>query len=202
VYFLQGTQHYSALKSGIAFLPFAAGIVVAAGLASSLLPRVGPRPLMVGGFAASALAMAWFTRLRVDSSYVTHVLPALIVMSVGVGFAFVALNSTALTGVDDRDAGVASALVNTTQQVGGSLGIALLNTIAATATTNYIADHGVASASAAAVHGYTVAFSWALGSLVLATILSLVLISAHRADSEQTDGETAFEHAEELAAIL
>ncbi len=207
VYYLQGTQHYSALKSGVAFLPFAGGIVVAAGIASSLLPRVGPRPLMVGGFAAGALAMASFTQLKVNSGYATHLLPGLIVMSVGVGFAFVALNSTALIGVDDRDAGVASALVNTTQQVGGSLGIALLNTIAATATANYITTHGVAAASAGAVHGYSVAFIWAFGALVAAAALSLVLISAQRGDGSVGngavgDGETPFEHAEELGAIL
>ena len=201
VYYLQGTQHYSALKSGLAFLPFAGGIVVAAGLASNLLPRIGPRPLMAGGFGASALAMAWFTQLKVDSSYVTHVLPALIVMSVGAGFAFVALSSTALIGVDERDAGVASALVNTTQQVGGSLGVALLNTIAATATAHYIADHGIAHAAAGAVHGYTVGFAWSFGALVLATVLSVVLISAHRGTALLAD-ETELEHAEELASIL
>jgi EmrB/QacA subfamily drug resistance transporter len=201
VYYLQGTEHYSALKSGVAFLPFAGGIVVAAGLASSLLPRIGPRPLMTGGFAAAALAMASFTQLKVDSSYATHVLPGLIVMSVGMGFAFVALNSTALVGVHDDDAGVASALVNTTQQVGGSLGIALLNTIAATATTHYITNHGSSSASAGAVHGYAVAFVWGVGALVLATVLSVVMVTAHRGGT-QPDGETVFEHSEELGAIL
>jgi EmrB/QacA subfamily drug resistance transporter len=205
VYYLQGTLGYSAVKSGLAFLPFSAGIMVAAGLASSLLPRVGPRPLMVGGTAMAALGMAWFTRIRVDSSFAVHVLPAEIVMSLGMGFAFVALSSTALIGVADRDAGVASALVNTTQQVGGSLGTALLNTIAATATLHYISAHGADSASAGAVHGYTVAFTWGLGALVLAVILSLVLVTKQRRpgteDAEATGRETAFEHAEELGSI-
>ncbi len=161
---------------------------------------------MAGGFAAAALAMASFTQIKVDSSYATHVLPGLIVMSVGVGFAFVALNSTALIGVDDHDAGVASALVNTTQQVGGSLGIALLNTIAATATANYIVDHGAASAERRR----------------RARLLGRVRLGRRRpgagdgvvgrADQRPArdgswrrqvgDGETAFEHAEELGAIL
>jgi predicted MFS family arabinose efflux permease len=201
VYYLQSTQHYSALKSGLAFLPVTGGVIFAAGLSSALLPRIGPRILMAGGFATMALGIAVFTQLKVDSSYPTHVLPGLIVMSVGLGFAFPALNSTALIGVDEHDAGVASALVNTTQQVGGSLGIALLNTIAATATTHYIAHHGTASASAGAVHGYSVAFFWVLGALVLAMVLSVVLISAHRSPSPH-DGETAFEHAEELGSIF
>jgi EmrB/QacA subfamily drug resistance transporter len=209
VYYMQGTLHYSALKSGLAFLPFSAGIVVAAGLASGLLPRIGPRPLMAGGTAAAAVAMAWFTQIKVDSSFTTHVLPAEIVMSLGIGFAFVALSSTALVGVADRDAGVASALVNTTQQVGGSLGTALLNTIAASATIHYIRGHGANSASVAAVHGYTVAFVWSLGALILAVVLSLVLVTKQRrpAFSDDTDStssasdETTFEHAEELGAI-
>ena len=205
VYYMQGTLRYSALKSGLAFLPFSVGIVVAAGLASSLLPRFGPRPLMVGGTLAAALGMVLFMQIKVESSYVTNVLPAEIVMSLGMGFAFVALSSTALIGVEDRDAGVASALVNTTQQVGGSLGTALLNTIAASATVSYISIHGAGSAEAGAVHGYTVAFAWGLGALILAAILSLVLVTKQRpaapAGDDNGDDETPFEHAEELAAI-
>jgi EmrB/QacA subfamily drug resistance transporter len=203
VYYMQGTLHYTALKSGLAFLPFSAGIVVAAGLASGLLPRIGPRPLMVGGTAAAALGMAWFMQLKADSGFTMHVLPAEIVMSLGMGFAFVALSSTALIGVDDRDAGVASALVNTTQQVGGSLGTALLNTIAASATAHYITTHGADSTREAAVHGYTVAFTWGLGALILAIVLSLVLVTKQRrpATGDSNSDETAFEHAEELGAI-
>jgi EmrB/QacA subfamily drug resistance transporter len=211
VYYMQGTLHYSALKSGLAFLPFSAGIVVAAGMASGLLPRIGPRPLMFGGTTMAAIGMALFTQIKVDSSFVSHVLPAEIVMSLGMGFAFVALSSTALIGVDDRDAGVASALVNTTQQVGGSLGTALLNTIAASATVHYIADHGASSGAAGAVHGYTVAFTWGLGALILAAILSLVLITKQKgaapsdhvaSSSVEDDGQTTFEHAEETSIVL
>jgi EmrB/QacA subfamily drug resistance transporter len=204
VYYLQGTLHYSALKSGLAFLPFSAGIVVAAGMASNLLPRIGPRPLMVGGTVGSALGMAWFTQIKANSNFAAHVLPAEIVMSLGMGFAFVALSSTALIGVQDRDAGVASALVNTTQQVGGSLGTALLNTIAASATAHYIINHGAGSAREGAVHGYTVAFTWGLGALILAAILSLVLVTKHRPApiNEVKTDESVFEHAEELGAIL
>ncbi|MFN2560578.1 MAG: MFS transporter [Jatrophihabitans sp.] len=205
VYYMQGTLHYSALRSGLAFLPFSGGIVVAAALASTLLPRIGPRPLMVSGTIGAALGMAWFTRLTADSGFALHVLPAEIVMSLGIGFAFVALSSTALIGVDARDAGVASALVNTTQQVGGSLGTALLNTIAASATVNYIASHGSGSAREGAVHGYTVAFTWGLGALLLAAVLSLVLVTKQRGPVVSPDDEspeTVLEHAEELGAIL
>jgi EmrB/QacA subfamily drug resistance transporter len=204
VYYMQGTLQYSAVRSGLAFLPFSAGIVVAAGLASALLPRIGPRPLMVGGTIASAVGMLLFMQIKVDSSFVSRVLPAEIVMSLGMGFAFVALSSTALIGVDARDAGVASALVNTTQQVGGSLGTALLNTIAASATVHYISSHGAGSVAVGTVHGYTVAFTWGLGALILAAVLSLVLVTKQRppAVDDGSESETVFEHAEELGAIL
>ncbi|RNL62750.1 DHA2 family efflux MFS transporter permease subunit [Nocardioides marmoriginsengisoli] len=201
VYYMQGTLHYSAVKSGLAFLPFSVGVVAGAGVASSLLPRIGPRPLMVGGTAAAAIGMALFAQITVDGSYLSTVLPAQIVVSVGMGLAFVALSSTALVGVEDHDAGVASALVNTTQQVGGSLGTALLNTIAATATANYISANGAGQVAEGLVHGYTVAFTWSLGALILATILSLALVTKQRPQSEIEGAETAFEHAEELLLI-
>lgn len=202
VYYLQGTLHYSALTSGLAFLPFSGGVIVASTIASSLLPRVGPRVLMTGGTAAAAAAMGWFTQLTPHSGFAAYVLPAEIVMSLGVGFAFVALSSTALSGISARDAGVASALVNTTQQVGGSLGTALLNTIAASVTASYITAHGVGAAAAGTVHGYTVAFTWCVGALLLAAVLSLLLV-ARRPRTGPDDGvETALEHAEELGSIL
>ncbi len=201
VYYMQGTLHYSAVKSGLAFLPFSVGVVVGAGLASGLLPRIGPRPLMVGGSLAAAVGMFLFAQITVEGSYLSHVLPAQIVMSVGLGLAFVALSSTALIGVDDQDAGVASALVNTTQQIGGSLGTALLNTLAATATVSYITVHGAGQTAEGVVHGYTVAFAWGLGALILAAVLSLVLVTKQRPPAEVEGDETAFEHAEELALI-
>jgi EmrB/QacA subfamily drug resistance transporter len=201
VYYMQGTLHYSALKSGLAFLPFSVGVVVGAGLASGLLPRIGPRPLMVGGTVAAAVGMALFTQITVHGSFVSHVLPAQLFMSVGLGLAFVALSSTALVGVEDHDAGVASALVNTTQQVGGSLGTALLNTLAASATVSYLAAHGAGQTAEGVVHGYTVAFTWGLGALILAAVLSLVLVTKQRPPALVEGDETPFERAEELAII-
>jgi EmrB/QacA subfamily drug resistance transporter len=201
VYYMQGTLQYSAVKSGLAFLPFSVGVVVGAGVASGLLPRIGPRPLMVGGTLASAAGMLLFMQIEVEGSFLTTVLPAQILMSVGMGLAFVALSSTALVGVDDHDAGVARALVNTTQQVGGSLGTALLNTLAATATATYIGTHGVARTAEGLVHGYTVAFTWGLGALLLAALLSAVLVTKQRPAATPEGEETPFEHAEELAII-
>ena len=182
-FYLQGTLHYSALKSGFAFLPFSAGIIVSAMLASQALPRVGPRWLMAGGLLAAMLGMLWFTQIGLHTSYVAHVLPAEIVMSMGLGFVFVPFSSSALIGVAPHDAGVASALVNATQQVGGSLGTALLNTVAASASTSYLVTHHSALARyLAPVHGYTTGFEVGAGVLILATVSTILLIRASRQD--------------------
>ncbi len=182
-YYFQATLGWSALRSGFAFLPFSAGIIFSAGLTSQLLPRFGPRILMTTGTLMAAAGMLWLTRITVENTYLTHVLPAELLMSIGMGFVFVPLASTALIGVGDHDAGVASALVNTTQQVGGSLGTALLNTIATTATAAFIVQHGNEGPTAIAqgyVHGYTQAFTVSAILLLVAAVVAYVFISPGR----------------------
>src|SRR5206468_3933461 len=126
-YYFQGTLHYSPLRSGIAYLPFSGALIVTAVAGSALLPRVGPRAMMtVGGILATG-AMLWLTRLRIDSPYPSFILPAFVIMAVGMALVFVPLGNTSLNGVSDHDAGVASATLNPTQQDGGSLGRALPN---------------------------------------------------------------------------
>ena len=150
-YYFQQILGYSAIKTGFAFLPFSVGIVAGAALASQLLPRIGPRPLIVGGLLLGGGGLVVFTQVGTRRPYLTQLLPAELMTSLGVGTAFVPLSSTALIGVDPSDAGVASALVNTAQQTGGSLGVAFLNTVAASATTSYLATHhGGGSVTAAA----------------------------------------------------
>jgi EmrB/QacA subfamily drug resistance transporter len=188
-YYLQGVLHYSALKAGLAFLPFAFGIIVAAGGSTGLVPRIGPRIPMTVGLLIAAGGLAWLTQIGVHSDYWIHVAPQLILMSVGLGIAFPAFSSTALIHVADRDAGVASALVNTTQQIGGSLGTALLNTLAATATASYIVAHGVAATQAGIVHGFAVAFAVGAALLALGAVVSAVLISAGPSEISVGDGE-------------
>jgi hypothetical protein len=146
---------------------------------------------MVVGLLTGAVGLLWFTRLGVDSSYLAHVLPPEVLVSFGMGLSFVPMSSTALIGVDPKDAGVASALVNTTQQVGSSLGTALLNTIAASAAAAFLASrsHTAETARAAVVHGYTTAFTVSAVLLLLAAAASLGLIRATRRDV-QTGGET------------
>jgi EmrB/QacA subfamily drug resistance transporter len=179
-YYFQVNLGYSPLKSGFAFLPFSAGIIVAAGLASTLLPRTGPKPLMVTGLVGATAGLLYLTQLHTGSSWVSHVLPAEIVMSVGLALVFVPLSSIALYGVAPRDAGVASAMLNTTQQVGGALGTALLNTLYASAVAGYLTSHVAGAGGAQALqfdaflHGYRVAFL--VGGLMLAAALVVVVV--------------------------
>ncbi len=177
-YYFQQVLHYSALRAGVAFLPFAVGIILAAAASTTLVPRIGARVPMTLGLLIGAAGLAWLTKIGVHTSFWTHVLPPEILMSVGLGLAFPPLSSTALIRVRDQDSGVASALVNTTQQIGGSLGTALLNTLAATATANYIAAHGRAFAPAGIVHGFSVAFALGAGLLVLAAVVCAVFVTS------------------------
>ncbi|MBL7500065.1 MFS transporter [Frankia sp. CNm7] len=187
-FYFQQTLHYSALRSGFAFLPFSAGIVVGAGMASQLLPRFGPKLLMVVGSALAVVGLLLLTQVGLDTGYASHVLPAEILISFGMGLAFVPMSSVSLIGVAEHDAGVASALANTTQQVGGSLGIALLNTVYATVVTNYLGDHGFGPAAEAQsqIEGYTVSFAWSAGLMAVALVVVLILVRAKKSDVAAT----------------
>jgi EmrB/QacA subfamily drug resistance transporter len=181
-YYFQGTLHYSAMKSGFAFVPFSLGIIGGAAAASRFLPRFGPRAVMSFGLVMAASGLGLFTTLDVHSSYFVTVLPAEVIVSLGMGLAFVAMSSTALIGVHPEDAGVASALVNATQQTGGSMGAALINTIATTATASYLVAHGTSPAAqaAGAIHGYTTAFTFSAIVLAAAAASAFFLIRRAR----------------------
>jgi MFS family permease len=189
-YYFQNIVGYSPLKAGFAFLPFPLGIITSATIASRLLPRFGPRPLAVTGFAMGTVGLIWLTQLTPGSSYPLHLVPALLVISLGMGQVFVSLSSTALLGVPNHDAGVASALVNTMQQIGGSLGIALLNTIATNATVSYATSHGGTSA-AAVTHGFTTAFEISATVFAVATVAVGLLVRARRHDITPPGGAEA-----------
>ncbi|HWG24323.1 MFS transporter [Actinospica sp.] len=180
-YYFQQSLGYSPLKTGVLYLPFTGALIVTAGAVSPLLPKIGPRILMTYGSLVAAGGLFWLTQLKLDSSYATMIMPAMILMAHGMGCVFVPLANTALTGVADHDAGVASAMVNATQQIGGSLGVALLNTFFTTATTTYVAAHigslGAAKAAAlGAIHGYNVAFTVSAFLLVGAAVVIFALI--------------------------
>jgi EmrB/QacA subfamily drug resistance transporter len=166
-FYMQNVLGWSPLKSGFAFLPFPLGIITSATIASKTLPKYGPRPLATLGFSMGALGLLWLTQLPPHPAYLTHLVPSMLLISLGMGQVFVPLSSTALLGVPQHDAGVASALVNTMQQVGGSLGVAFLNTIATTATLAYADSHGGPS-PAAMTHGFTTAFAYSAAVFALA----------------------------------
>jgi EmrB/QacA subfamily drug resistance transporter len=190
-YYMQTVLHYSALKAGVAFLPFAAGIILAATASTSIVPRVGSRIPMASGILIGAAGLGWLSQIGVHSSFWVAVLGPQLLMSIGLGLAFPALSNTALTNVRDADSGVASAMVNTTQQVGGSLGTALLNTVAATATASYVRANGPASLSAGLVHGYAVAFAVGSGLLVLAALAAAILVNDRSAATPAISGDPA-----------
>lgn len=189
--YLQSVLGYTPLRAGFAFLPFTAGIIVFAGIASQLLPKVGPRPLMVPGLLAAAVGLLLMTRITPETAYVSHVLPSLLIMSSGMALVFIPLSSTALHGVGNRDAGVASAMINTSQQVGGSLGTALLNTIAATAATSYMKANTTASPLFGLTHGFAVAFKVSAGLLIVGAVVLALFIKIGKEAVVENEGGAA-----------
>jgi predicted MFS family arabinose efflux permease len=192
--YMQVVLQYSPIKAGLAFLPFSVGIVIGAGIASQLLPKVGPKPLMVPGLLAAASGLAFLSLLKPDSSYVTHVLPAMIVISIGIAFSFIPTATTALHGIGKLDAGVGSALLNTSQQIGGAVGTALLNTVAVAATTAYLAANAAAGQGAlpaALTEGYTRAFLWGAGFLVVAAVVAGTMLTVGKDAAKEDDSADA-----------
>jgi EmrB/QacA subfamily drug resistance transporter len=188
-YYFQVNLGYTPLRAGFAFLPFSLGIILTAGVVAQLLPRVGPRKLMLPGLVMAIAGMLLLTQIDQDSSYWALVFPAMVLMSVGLAGVFIPASSTALIGVGSHDAGVASAVLNTSQQIGGSLGTALLNTLFAGAVTAYFTDNPPTSADQAAqvlpfafIHGYHVAFFWGAVLFAGALVTSALLINAHKED--------------------
>ena len=189
--YLQVILGYTPLKSGFAFLPFTAGIIVFAGIASQLLPKVGPKNLMVPGLVAAGIGLLMLTRITPETSYVTHVLPSLLIMSSGMALVFIPLTSTSLHAVSHQDTGVASAMLNTSQQIGGSLGTALLNTVAATAASTYSAANtqlGEKLMPYAMTHGFTVAFKFSAVLLFAGAVVLFFFINIGKESLVESEG--------------
>ncbi|MFB7875697.1 MULTISPECIES: MFS transporter [unclassified Nocardia] len=178
-FYMQLTLEYTPIVTGLAFLPMVAGMVASSTTAPSLLlPKVGPKIVISGGFLVAAVGMIWLTRIGLDTSYVTHILPALVLLGLGLGAAMSVAFQGATAGVHHEDAGVASAMVNTSQQVGGSIGTALLSTIAASAMTDYVSSHapGPLTMAQGAIESYTTSFWWGAATFVLGAIVIAVLM--------------------------
>jgi predicted MFS family arabinose efflux permease len=179
-YYLQVVLSYSPVQAGLAFLPMTLASQVGSwAIARPLIPRLQPRLLMAPGALVAAAGMGLLTQLQADSAYLTLVLPAEILLGLGTACVMVPAFSVGTLGIDRREAGAAAATVNTAQQVGGSLGTALLNTIAAGATTAYVAEHADRFVnSAAIVHGFQAATEWGAAILLLGALLPALLINA------------------------
>ena len=188
-YYMQRNLGYSPVTSGLAFLPMVVGIVLTSTTANiRLLNRFGARPLVPTGMALGAAGMLYLTGLGPTATYASEILPALVVMGLGFGLIFAPSIATATLGVAESDQGVASAMVNTSQQVGGSIGTALLSTIAVSATDAFAADAGAGGpqlVAAAAVHGYTTAFYWSAAIFALGAVVTFALL---RPRSERREG--------------
>jgi EmrB/QacA subfamily drug resistance transporter len=182
IYYMQVTLGYSPVKSGLALLPMMAVIGVVANVGTmKLMPRFGPKPLVIAGLLVNAAAMVWLTRIGAHSDYAQALLGPVMMAGAGLGLLFSSAINTGTFGVAPRDAGVSSASVNTGQQLGGAIGTALLNTIAASATTSYLASHAHGRPTPqlvqlAAVHGYTTVFWWCAGIFVAGALICGTLL--------------------------
>lgn len=178
-YYLQVSMKFTPIQTGLAFLPMIGMLILAAQLSTNIfVPRFGPKLMVPFGMALGAIGMVSLTRLGLESTYAADVLAPLMILGFGMGSIMPASMQTATLGVDRRFAGVASAMVNTSQQVGGSIGTALLNTLAASAATSYVATHLPASAltaAQAAVQSYATAYWWGAGFFAFGGVLSALL---------------------------
>ncbi|MEA2150878.1 MAG: hypothetical protein QOD69_2708 [Solirubrobacteraceae bacterium] len=176
--YMQQVLGYSALKAGLSYLPLALFIIVSAGLASVLVTRLGFKPVLIAGLVLISVALVWFARVPTDGSYVADLLGPMILAAIGLGMAFVPITIAAVSNISRDDSGLASGLINTSQQVGGALGLAVLGTIASTRTEHLLSDaHGAPSAiKGALTDGFQLAFLTGAGFAILGIVLTLVLV--------------------------
>jgi EmrB/QacA subfamily drug resistance transporter len=194
-YYFAASLGYSPIKTGLVYLPMVAAVVASSTTMPVLvLPRVGPKIVVSAGFLVAAAGMAMLTRLELDSTYATHIMPGMILMGLGIGAVMTTAFQGATSGLHHEDAGVASALVNTGQQIGGSISTALLTTIASSAATGYLTSHkpGALAAAQAGVEGYTATLAWGSGFFVAGAVIAAFLIP-NRA-LKPSEGEPVMAH--------
>lgn len=184
-YYLQVVKEYSPIRTGVAFLPMTVAVLVSAGgLASRLLPKVPPRMLIVPGMLLIASGMLWLRTMETDTGYVEGVLVSGLLLGVGAGMIMPVAFNYATHAVDQRDAGIASASVNTAQQISSSIGTALLNTIATGATADFLAAHASLGAKRAMLEGFVTAGTWAAGILLVGALVVTVLMNTARPEPQ------------------
>jgi EmrB/QacA subfamily drug resistance transporter len=178
--YMQLVLGYSPIEAGLAYLPLAVGIIVSAGVASGLVTRFGFKPVLTAGLVLTAIGLVWFAQVEVGGSYVGDILFPSLIAAVGLGFAFVPMTIAAVSGVAPHEAGLASGLINTSQQVGGALGLAILASIANSRTDSLMTEAGGAAAALpnALTEGFQIAFLVGAGFAVLGAVLAATLISS------------------------
>ena len=198
---MQEVLHYSALKTGVAYIALTVTIVVLSGLAQALVTRVGIRRILPLGLALSAGALVLFAQLPVQGHYFTDLFPAFLLSGLGLAFAFVPMSIGGLTGVRDAEAGVASGLINTTQQIGGAIGVAVATTVATTFTNHYVHSHAGTNAfsGAALTHGFQIAFYVLAGLAGLGAVLAAFMLESKPASSDVVLGDAAVAELEAAA---
>ncbi|HYV17053.1 MAG TPA: MFS transporter [Conexibacter sp.] len=200
--YLQQVLGFSALKAGLSYLPLSVAIITSAGAASQLVTRVGPKPVLVTGLSLTAIGLLLFTQVSYGGSYLGDVLIPSVIVAVGLGLSFVSLTITAMAGVQHNQAGLASGLLNTAQQVGGALGLAVLSSVAAARTSHVLSGVGgrpsPGAATSALTEGFQSAFAVGAGFALLGVVLALLFVPHVR--PEEVAQETAPEAAEEPVA--
>ncbi len=172
--YMQQVIGFSALETGFGYLAVALTAVVASGAAQALVTKIGVKPALVIGMLTLALGLLYFTQISVHGSYVNDLLPGFILIGIGLGFSFVPVSIAALAGIESRDAGLASGLINTNQQIGGAIGLAILTTVATTRTDNLV-DSGESRVEAL-VGGFSLAFWVAAAFAVVGLLTTLVVL--------------------------
>jgi hypothetical protein len=179
-YYLEAGIGYSPIEAGLSFLPMVAGIVASSTTVPSLLllPKVGPKVVVSAGFLVSASGMALLTQLTLNSAYVADIMPGMILLGLGIGAVMTTAFQGATAGIPHEDAGVASALINTSQQVGGSISTALLTTVASSAATDYLSSHkpSALTMAQAGVESYTATLAWGAWIFVVGAALTAFLM--------------------------
>jgi EmrB/QacA subfamily drug resistance transporter len=177
--YLQDVLHFSAIKAGLSYLPLAVGIIISAGVGSQLVTRIGFKPVLIAGLLLVAAGLLWFSQVPAPGgSFAADVLGPSILAAFGLGFSFVSVTIAAVTGTKPHEAGLASGLINTSQQVGGALGLAILATVANSRTQSLMSGGGVHNASVALTKGFDRAFMVGAGFAIVGAILTAVLISS------------------------
>jgi EmrB/QacA subfamily drug resistance transporter len=198
--YMQEVLHYSALKTGVAYIGLTLTIIVFSAVAQALVTRIGVRRVLPFGLLLSAVALVLFARLPVHGHYFSDLFPAFLISGLGLALAFVPMSIGALTGVRQADAGIASGLINTNQQIGGAIGVAAASTIATTFTTHYVHAHSGASAfgGAALTHGFGIAFYVLAAIAALGALISALMLESNPAEAEQA---VAIDAVPELEAV-